>query len=121
MASIIKDPQGQKRVAFTDREGRRRSIRLGQIDSRNAEAIRVRIEALVTASITGIEIDGETARWLTTISHRLHEKLSKAGMVASKETRGTTLGALLATYFNHLAVKSGTETCYKQARRSLEE
>ncbi|MCC6322787.1 MAG: tyrosine-type recombinase/integrase, partial [Phycisphaerales bacterium] len=33
----------------------------------------------------------------------------------------TTLGALLATYFNHLAVKSGTETCYKQARRSLEE
>jgi len=62
MASIANDPNGRRRLQFTDANGRRQTIRLGKMPKRTAESVKVYIEHLLTALLSKQPIDGETAR-----------------------------------------------------------
>ncbi|MEE9296465.1 MAG: integrase, partial [Phycisphaerae bacterium] len=64
MASITREPAGRRTIQFVGADKRRRSIRLGKASQRTAEAVKFRVEQLVTATITGHAMDDETARWL---------------------------------------------------------
>ncbi|MHC4519041.1 MAG: tyrosine-type recombinase/integrase, partial [Planctomycetota bacterium] len=67
MASIGKDKGGRKRILFVAEDGSRKTIRLGKASMRQAEAFKVKVEALVAARLTG-NIDPETARWIAGLS-----------------------------------------------------
>ena len=82
MASIHKERRGGKtyyRLQFYDKNKRRRSMRLGEITKKAADTIRVRIEDLLSASLSGNSPNNETARWLAELGDDLAGKLTTAG------------------------------------------
>ena len=42
MASIVRDPNGRKRILFFNADGNRKVIRLGKMSQRQAEAVKLR-------------------------------------------------------------------------------
>lgn len=85
MASIHKEKRGGKtyyRLQFYDKNNRRRTMRLGTINRKAADTIRVRIEDLLSASFSGGSPNPETARWLAELGDDLSAKLTTAGFGA---------------------------------------
>ncbi len=119
MASISTDKNnGRRMLQFVDAGGKRRSIRLGKLTKRDADAIRLRVEKLLSAKISGHAVDNETAKWLSSLEPALRSKLAAAGLVAAGE--GTTLKSLIDKYFaKRTDVKSATLTVWGHTRRNL--
>lgn len=102
MASISKEPGGRRTIQFVGADGKRRSIRLGKVPQRTAEAVKVKIEALAAASITGHALDDETARWLAERDTVMIDKLAAVGLVPRR--RVATVGPFLQGW---LAARKG--------------
>lgn len=98
MASVIKDPNGRKRIQFGASDGRRRTIRLGRVELRHAHAVRVKVEAMVSASLTQQPLDMQTSEWVANLDDGLHQKLVAVGLVKARQ--GRTLGAWLETFLD---------------------
>ena len=75
MASIAREPNGRRRILFVAADGRRKTIRLGKVPQRAAEAIKTRVEALLASSMSGCPWDAETARWVADLQDDLAAKL----------------------------------------------
>ena len=76
MASISNDPNGRRRILFVAPDESRKTIRLGKIDRKSAEAIARHVEALLAAKIGGQPVPRETAVWLARIGMALRDKLA---------------------------------------------
>ncbi len=61
----------------------RQSLRIGKVDKRTAENVKLHVERVVAAKISAQPVDCDTAAWLTKISRQLHERLAKVGLVES--------------------------------------
>jgi len=85
MASISNDPNGRKRILFLLPDGQRKAIRLGKCDIKTAMAIKVKLESLLAAKLTGTPIPQDVATWLGSISDELHDKLAKVGLVGPRQ------------------------------------
>ena len=85
MASVCNDPRGKKRILFFDESGERKVIRLGRCSAKQAEAIKTRLENLITARLGG-GMDDEVARWITGMDDGLHAKLAAVGLVQPRAT-----------------------------------
>jgi integrase len=96
MASISRDPNGRRRIQFVAADGKRKSIRLGKVSQRIAEEIRVKVEALNAAVITGCPVDHETAQWVARLGEDLARKLSAVGLIPRRSA--AKLGAFLEAY-----------------------
>jgi integrase len=96
MASISKDPGGQRRILFVAQDGSRKVIRLGKVTQRHAETIKLRIEQLIAARWQNVAIDADFASWLTGIGDDLHQKLSNVGLVEPR--KAIMLGGLLDAF-----------------------
>ncbi len=81
MASISDDPNGRRRILFVAPDGSRKTLRLGKIDRKSAEAINRHVECLLSSKIGGQPIPRETATWLTGIGESLRDKLVAVGLV----------------------------------------
>ena len=116
MASISNDPNGRRRILFVGADGKRHSIRLGKVSLRSAESVKVKVEDLVSADITGHAPADETSRWLTGLDDDLYGKLARTGLAT---TRGvSTLGAFTRAYIDgRVDVKPSTRLNLEQARR----
>ncbi|MSQ96750.1 MAG: site-specific integrase [Gemmataceae bacterium] len=86
MASISRDPNGRRRILFTDRDGGRKTIRLGKVSQRMAEEIKIKVEALNAAKIGGCSLDRETAAWVANLGDGLHGKLAAVGLTEPRRT-----------------------------------
>lgn len=128
MASVGKDPGGRKRILFLDRDGKRRTVRLGKTSMVQAEAVKIKIESLVTTQFSG-RIEDETARWLTNLGDKAYAKLVRVGLVpprtpvpATPETPAALdrLAAFLDNYIKSRSdVKPGTRTVFARTRKHL--
>jgi integrase len=120
VASISRDPGGTRRILFNGADGKRRAIRLGKINERSAQKVKVRVEALVTAQITGCPVDDETARWLAEREQTMLDKLTAAGLVAKRVS--ATLGGFLDDFVaGRIDVKPATQEIWSQPVRNLKE
>jgi len=81
MASICSDPGGRKRILFIDKDGVRRAIRLGRVTGKMALAVKLKVEALAAARLTGGTVDDEVSRWGGGVGDDLHAKLATVGLV----------------------------------------
>ena len=115
MASIANDPNGTRRILFTDPHGKRRTLRLGKTPRKAAEAVRVRVEALLASSITGQPVEPETSRWLAGVGDDLHDKLARVGLIEPRHT--ATLGPFLRAWLENrnTGAKYGTALPRTQA------
>ena len=99
MAFIATEPNGHRRILFSDPHGKRRTLRLSRAPKKHAEAVRVRVEALLASSITGQPVEPETARWLAGVGDDLHDKLARVGLIEPRHT--ATLGPFLRVWLEH--------------------
>lgn len=117
MATVIRDPNGRKRIQFAIGD-ERKTIRLGKVEVRHAEQVRVKVEALLSATITRSPIDKETSEWLADIDDALHERLAAVGLV--KERSGRGLGAWLESFMASRAeLKPGSRRKLEQTQEKL--
>ena len=116
MASVARDPNGTKRVLFTDGDGERRAVRLGKVSAKAAESFRLRVEALLSAKELNQSPDAELSAWLRDLPERMHTRLVRVGLVEPREGETVvTLGAMLDRFDAAAVVKAGTRTTYRQA------
>lgn len=81
MASVINDPGGRRRIQFVAPEGTRKTIRLGKMDRKSAEAVARHVEALLGAAISGQPVARTTAAWLAGLGDTLRGRLAAVGLV----------------------------------------
>lgn len=118
MASLSRQSNGRKVIQFAARDGTRKSIRLGKVPLSTAKAVRVKVEHLVAASITGHALDDETARWVAELDATLSDKLAAVGLIPKRES--ATLKAFLDGYIaGRSDVKPSTATVLGHTRRNL--
>lgn len=117
MASIGNDSNGRKRILFVAQDGSRKTIRLGKATVKQAEAFKVKVEALVTAKITG-SMDDEVARWVADRDDDIYARFAAVGLVPGRKNQ--RLREFLEGYANDRCdVKGGTLTVYGHTRRNL--
>ena len=85
MASVTTRTNGSRFIGFTASNGKRRTIYLGKVPRRQAEAARVKVEDLVSASITGHTPADETSRWLAGLNDRMIDKLARVGLTLPRQ------------------------------------
>src|SRR5262249_61649932 len=93
MASIGNDPNGFKRILFVAPDGKRKTIRLGKATMKQATAFKVKVEALIGQTITGV-VDDEVSRWLASLDTGIYSRLAAVGLVPKRAS--ARLGAFLA-------------------------
>ena len=85
MASVsyYRDRKGKKltRIQFVDRDGHRKTIYLGKASKRDVDAIKPRVESLVSAQHAGHIPDEDMAKWVAKLSKPLAKKLAGVGLV----------------------------------------
>ena len=96
MASISKDATGNRTIQFMGSDGKRRSIRLGKMNSKMAESLKLKVETLAASVASKIPLDSETAAWLGNIGDDLAEKLAGVGLMPQRQSRN--LGEFLDAY-----------------------
>jgi len=83
-----------------------------------AETIKLKVEHLVVAAISGHAVDGETARWVATLGDDLAAKLAAVGLVPRRES--ATLGAFLEDYIDgRNDIKPASRLILRHCRRNL--
>jgi integrase len=123
MASITREANGRRLIQFCDTNGKRRSIRFGKVSQRVAEAIKIKIESLITSKITGTSIDDETSRWVATITEDMADKLALVGLIPTRkkaEKRCLTIGDFIDQYIaSRSDIKDRTKNNLDQAKKHL--
>jgi integrase len=118
MASTSQSPKGLKTIQFIGPDRKRRSIRLGKVPKKYADAVRVKIESLVAAKLTGHAVDDDTARWVASLDVTMSDKLSAVGLTPKRPK--ATLEAFIETYVSgRVDVKPGTKEVWQQGRNGL--
>lgn len=91
MASIRTEAaNGRRAIQFSDRDGVRRTIRLGKVTKRDAEQAKRYIEAMLSAQLAGTALDRQTSLWLAEVGDRIHDRLARVGLCEPRETARET-------------------------------
>ena len=85
MASISRDPNGRRRILFKNKDGTRKTLRLGKVSQKDAEKILSKVEAINAAAIAGTSWDDDTAKWVAALSPILADKLAKVGLIPTRK------------------------------------
>jgi integrase len=118
MACIGHDAGGRRRILFVAPDGKRRTMRLGKVTQRAAEAIKTKVEALVVSVGTGSPLDDEVARWVASRDTMMADKLAAVGLIPKRHR--AKLEAFLTDYLDsRVDVKKSTATVYGHTKRCL--
>jgi integrase len=120
MASISNDPNGRRRILFVAPDGKRKTIRLGKVALRIAEAVKVRVEALLASAVSKLPLDAETALWVRDLGDDLAGKLAAVGLLPKRAS--SRLGEFLSRHVESLTdIKPLTRINHEQAVKRLVE
>src|SRR5262249_36813629 len=108
MATIGNDPNGFKRILFVAPDGKRKTIRLGKATMKQATAFKVKVEALIGQTITGVA-DDEVSRWLAGLDSAMYGRLAAVGLVEGRAVATAALAEFTGEYIaNRLDIKPRT-------------
>jgi integrase len=121
MASLSRDRSSTWRIVYVAGIGGRRTLRIGKLAKRTAEAIKLRVEFLVAAKRNNASPDPDTSAWVAGLDDDLHGKLAHHGLVESREKPvAMPLGSWLDAYIGQRSdVKDSTAIVYRHTRRCL--
>jgi integrase len=118
MASITKEANGRRTVQFIGVDGKRRSLRLGRTTQRAADAVKLRVEMILSAQHAGHAVDDETARWMSNLDQTMSDKLAAVGLAARREC--LTLKEFLDDYIDGRSdIKDRTTLRLREAAQKL--
>jgi integrase len=106
---------------FLNGDSKRKCVRLGRMQKRQAELVRTKLELLVGAKDTGTAPDPEVSRWVAERDDKFHAKLAQCGLVSPRAKAVITkLGEFLDGYIDgRTDIKANTRAHLKRARKSL--
>ena len=117
MASIGKEAGGY-RILFVAPDGKRKTVRLGKVSRRQAEAVKTKIEGLNAAALTGHSPDDEVSRWEASLDTIMADKLASVGLIPKREL--ATLGPFIDGYIaRRVDVKPATKEIWRQGKMGL--
>jgi len=120
MASIVKRPNGNWWIQYVDADKSRKTLRLGKTSKRNAEAVKLRVELLLAAKITGHAIDSDTAAWLARLDNAMLEKLEAVKLIEPLRREATKLEPFLESYMASRGdLKASTRVAMRHTVRNL--
>ncbi len=118
MASISREANGRRTIQFVAGDGSRKSIRLGKVSQRAAESVKIHVERLIAAIVTGYPVEDETSRWLASLDETLSERLAGVGLIPKRDS--TRLGEFLESFVAARSdVKTSTRNSYERTRKNL--
>ena len=125
MASVTTEANGNRTIQVVCPDEKRRSIRLGKVTLKQANAIKTRVEELSSARLSRTPLESQTAEWLGGISDTLHVRLVNAGL-AEPRHKAKAMTQTVAQFIELFItgrpdVKPGTVTNYRQAQAKLVE
>lgn len=101
MSSLSKNANGSWRLRFADKFGgetRRGKITLPKSPKHVAEAVAVRVDALIASRVAGVQVDHKTLTWLGEVDDELYGRLERACLVRPRQSAANakaTLGYLV--------------------------
>lgn len=104
MASISRGPNGRRVIQFKGVDGLRQTLRLGKVTQCAAESVKLRVEMILSAQLTGHAVDDETARWLAKLDREMNEKLAAVGLTERREH--ATLKGFIDDYVGSIKERS---------------
>ena len=120
MASVSTDKNGNRTIQFVGKDTKRRSIRVGKMLLKMVREIKLKVEALNFAAITGHSVDSEMANWIAKRDQAICEKLAAVGLIPRREFSDSTLGAFIDEYLaERTDIKPRTRINFDQVRRDL--
>ncbi len=122
MASVSHDKQTRRRtIQFVAANGKRRSVRLGKVNKKQAESAKLFVEDLIACKDTGTAPKGTTAQWLAGLSDTLRRRLERVGLIGPQERRECpTLAEWMQRYIDsRIDVKENTRLLYVQVKNDL--
>ena len=115
MASVSTDARGNRTIQFVAADRKRRTIRLGKMPKRDAENIKVRVQALNVAKMTGHSMDGDTARWVANLESVMSDKLAAVGLVERREFHDCAMVGFVRNYIDSRTdAKPNTQKVWRQ-------
>ena len=122
MSSLCKDTRPNMwRILFVAPDGSRKTLRLGKMAKRSAEAIQRHVDALLAAKIAGQPMPRETAVWLDGIGQQLRERLAKVGLVDGSKKVFTVVEWIRRYCEDRKTVKPITKVTWGNILRNLSE
>jgi len=115
MASVSKDRRRNRKIQFFD-DGRRKTLYLGKYNARQANAFKVKLEALLASRTAGP--DEDIIQWVESLPDDIHIKLARLDLVKPRVSH--TLESYLDEYIKaRKEVKPTTVDSWKQTKRVL--
>ena len=124
MASLsTSKANGRRKIQFL-LHGKRKTINLGKIAKRQAESVKLHIEHLVSAKITGHSVPEQTAHWVASLDasgDKLADDLAKYELIESQRSKmPLSLEAFIETYVDSRTdVKPATKEIWRQGKNCL--
>ena len=123
MASISTDTNGNHKVQFTNCDGKRKTVYLGDMPMKDVKEVRTKIKALNAATLSKSEPDREVSRWVGEIPDWLAKKLGGVGLIAPREKQiadATSIDAFINAYLaERVDLKPSTVVQLHQVRKNL--
>ena len=123
MASVSTDANGNRKIQFSNGDGKRKTVYLGDMPMKDVKEIRTKIEAILVATLSRRSLAPEVAEWVGNAPVVLADKLAGVGLIAPREKRqedATKLGEFIDAYLLSRAdFKPRTRINFMQVRRDL--
>ena len=91
MASISTESKsGRRTIQFVGSDEKRRSIRLGKVTMKDAEAIKTKVEAIQTAKFSQRSPEAEVSVWIGKLEPSLADRLAAVGLIEPRQAKAIT-------------------------------
>ena len=108
MASLEKSSAGYI-IRIVGADGKRRPIRLGKLNKKNANEVKLKVEHLHALTLNNLPMDAVTADWVGNLGDELAAKLAAVGLIPARGSR--KLGEFLDYYLEGRKRESKASTC----------
>src|SRR5262249_34912151 len=99
MASISRDPNGNRSRQFVAGDGKRRTVRLGKVTQKDAEKVKLKVEVLNAARVANLPLDNDTAAWVAGLGDALAARLAAVGLIPDRKAGvAPTLASFVADF-----------------------
>lgn len=121
MSTLTHKPNGRHIIRFNDAAGKTHWLRPGKMSRKDAQGIRVHVDAILASKSCGQPIPPDTAGWLGRVGDELHKKMVEQGLAPARAVvAGVGLKSFLDTYIaRRTDLKERTLLNLKQTRTAL--
>lgn len=123
MATISLDREtGRRRILFIAQDGTRKAVRLGKVNQKQAETIRLHVEDLLACKLSGTSPKGATSEWVAGLPDAMRQRLGRSGLITPVARASvSSLTAWVRGYIDGRAAdsKPNTRMNYEQDFKSV--